>query len=69
MGGLTLGPIYEYLSTIVHHYRVQEFETPNRAMMTVDDYPYSVFGIMIGLEGRTALPLLGLVIYIGVFAR
>jgi hypothetical protein len=38
-------------------------------MTTGENYPYSGFRIMIGLEGGRYLPRLGLAIYIGVLAK
>jgi hypothetical protein len=49
---------------MVYHYTVQEFEKSNTAMTTGEDYPPSIFGIMIGREGGTYLPRLGFAIYI-----
>jgi hypothetical protein len=82
LGGLAFGTIYEYLSTMVYYYVVQEFGKPNTAMTTSEDYPYSVFGIMIRVsgimirvrvEGGTYLPCwwygLAIAIYIGVFVE
>jgi hypothetical protein len=54
---------------MVYHYTVQEFEKSNTAMTTGEDYPPSIFGIMIGREGGTYLPRLGFAIYMGVLAQ
>jgi hypothetical protein len=69
LGGLAFGPIYEYLSTMLYHYTVQEFGKSNTAITTGEDYPPSIFGIMIGREGGTYLPRLGFAIYMGVLAQ
>jgi hypothetical protein len=69
LGGLAFSPIYVYISTMVYHYTVQEFEKSNTAMTTGEDYPPSIFGIMIGREGGTYLPRLGFAIYMGVLAK
>jgi Na+/phosphate symporter len=54
---------------MVYYYMMQEFGKSNMGITTGEDYPPSVFGIMIVREGGTCLPRLGFAIYMGVLAK